>query len=769
MRTSGSTLADRVRPPPAAVRLRRAAAAEKASVSIIVPCYNASATLPHTIASVRRQSVRDWQLILVDDGSRDETLAVARAAARADPRIKVLTQPNAGVAAARNAGLRAADAPWALFLDSDDTLRRRALRQLLNAARAAPKASVIIGRSARVDRHGKLWRSPRYDLSEPFRVLAYACGIVIHSALVRTDLVRRVGGFDETLSSAEDWDLWQRLARGGAAFIQLDEVVALYRSRSGSLSKNIEQLAKDTLTVMDRGIRPDPRVITAPPGNAEGAPADGSYPHKLNFMLWSAARAVAAGEDGLSLLRLAPGGLPDLDVDPAAFGEMLVAGMADYLAVQPAQLSERWAEFAPKIRSLLVQAFPGAERVRMRDLTLLSMKNRVGARFDGADAEQIAEIHVDLGGGASDPILPRGAAAVQLWNHAAIGVLGHSGRRTLDWTVANQLPVLSLSSGLPAARPWRTPAFWRAMATTLASAPLFTLVRYGATPEQLVGFVKERVRFALRAGFGAALLGPAAPDPWGMKPTRRGPTIIAADRRRHRGAASEIPILMYHRITDGTPMRYAVSIETFAAQMKLLAKEDFWTPTLAQLREAITHNVPFPGRPVMLTFDDGYQDFAEHAWPILQAHRLSAVLFAVSTKVGGVADWDDPADGGGAALMDWGTLRRLATEGAEIGSHGATHRPFSRLSLAEIHDEARQSHEQITREIGRPPEAFCYPYGLNDILAQCEIADSGYSLAMSCNSGPCKITAPRFALPRIEVAGFDSLAQFARKLSLQGA
>jgi glycosyltransferase involved in cell wall biosynthesis/peptidoglycan/xylan/chitin deacetylase (PgdA/CDA1 family) len=746
--------------------LRRASAAEHASVSIIVPCYNSAATLPRAIDSVRRQSVRNWLMIIVDDGSDDATADIARAAARADPRIKILAQANAGAAAARNAGLRAADAPWTLFLDADDTLKPHALRRLLHAASAETNAAVVIGRSARVDQQGRTWPSPRHDLSDPFRVLAYECGLAIHSALVRTELVKRVGGFDESLRTAEDWDLWQRLARAGAAFSQVDAVVALYRSRSGSLSKNIERLARDTLTVMERGIRPDPRVVTAPPANAYGAPADWHYPHKLNFMLWSAARAVAAGGDGLSFLRLAPDGLPDLDVDPASFSEMLVTGMADYLALQPTQLADRWAEFAPKLRSLLTQAFPGADRMRMRDLTLLAMKNRVGARFDGKDAVEIAEVHLDISEGAIERALPSRAAVVQLWNRAAIGILGHHGRRTLAWAVATQLPALPLSVGLATARPWRTLAFWRAVATTLASAPCMSLVKHGASPGQLVGFLKERIRFAVRTGLGAALLGPAASDFRRAPPPFRSSAVVAAGRRGHRGAASEIPILMYHRIADGPPTRYAVPVDAFAAQMKLLARSGFWTPTLAQLREAITHNIPFPGRPVILTFDDGYRDFADNAWPILQDHKLNAVLFPVTAKVGGVADWDAPAQGGAAELMDWTTLRRLAAEGAEIGSHGATHRPFSRLSLTEIRMEARQSHHEIRRQIGRPPEAFCYPYGLSDILAQCEVADSGYSLAMSCNVGKCRITASPFVLPRIEVAGFDNLAQFSRKLNL---
>ena len=83
--------------------------------------------------------------------------------------------------------------------------------------------------------------------------------------------------------------------------------------------------------------------------------------------------------------------------------------------------------------------------------------------------------------------------------------------------------------------------------------------------------------------------------------------------------------------------------------------------------KAIAHNLPFVGRPVMLTFDDGYCDFAENAWPIIREHGLGAVVFPVTSKVGGVSDWDAHLDGGAAELMDWATLRRMA-DGSDIAN-----------------------------------------------------------------------------------------------------
>src|SRR5438034_11633591 len=91
-------------------------------VSVVIPAFNASATIDETIRSVRSQSHRDLDIIVVDDGSIDDTVAIAQRHAAYDSRIRIITQCNAGVAAARNAGWRAARADFIALLDADDLL-----------------------------------------------------------------------------------------------------------------------------------------------------------------------------------------------------------------------------------------------------------------------------------------------------------------------------------------------------------------------------------------------------------------------------------------------------------------------------------------------------------------------------------------------------------------------------------------------------------------------------------------------------------------------
>ena len=103
-------------------------------VSIVMPCYNNGQTLSRTVKSIQAQSVEDWELIAIDDGSRDDTLAVLEQMAKDEPRMRVIHQENGGVSAARNTGMDAALGKWIFFVDADDHLLAHALDHLLSLA-----------------------------------------------------------------------------------------------------------------------------------------------------------------------------------------------------------------------------------------------------------------------------------------------------------------------------------------------------------------------------------------------------------------------------------------------------------------------------------------------------------------------------------------------------------------------------------------------------------------------------------------------------------
>ena len=100
-------------------------------VSIVMPCYQNGQTLSRTVKSIQAQTVSDWELIAIDDGSRDDTLSVLEKLAESEPRMRVIHQENGGVSAARNCGLQAARGKWVFFVDADDHLLAHALEHLL--------------------------------------------------------------------------------------------------------------------------------------------------------------------------------------------------------------------------------------------------------------------------------------------------------------------------------------------------------------------------------------------------------------------------------------------------------------------------------------------------------------------------------------------------------------------------------------------------------------------------------------------------------------
>jgi len=185
-------------------------------VAVVTPAFNAAATIADTIASVLAQTHEDVRLIVVDDGSADDTAAIA--ARFEDPRIDLLRQPNAGVSAARNRGLIAAGTAAALlFLDADDWLAPTALATLVATLRSAPQAVAAVGPFAYLDSAASRPRLARYrPARDPIDLLP---GLVVQNSfangghvLIRGAALHRAGGFRPGIAYGEDWEFFIRLA-----------------------------------------------------------------------------------------------------------------------------------------------------------------------------------------------------------------------------------------------------------------------------------------------------------------------------------------------------------------------------------------------------------------------------------------------------------------------------------------------------------------------------------------------------------------------------
>jgi peptidoglycan/xylan/chitin deacetylase (PgdA/CDA1 family)/SAM-dependent methyltransferase len=223
-----------------------------------------------------------------------------------------------------------------------------------------------------------------------------------------------------------------------------------------------------------------------------------------------------------------------------------------------------------------------------------------------------------------------------------------------------------------------------------------------------------------------------------------------------------LPILLYHRIAPegaAATARYRVTPEAFAEQLRFLRDSGYSTPRLCDWLRALETKEPLPGRSVLITFDDGYHDFAEHAWRLLREHGFSALVFLVAEAVGGTNHWDSAYEER-LPLLSWEEIRRLRAEGIEFGSHAASHRPLSALPAAEAVRELARSRTILTRELGASPDAIAYPYGASDPVVQHLAGACGYLAGLTCNPRRSGFDDPPLALPRLEVRGDASFADF---------
>lgn len=204
------------------------------TISVVVPMYNAGATVERSLRSLQSQDLTDWEAIVVDDGSSDDGAAIVQGMASDDPRIRLVRQDNRGVSEARNVATGLAQGEFLVWLDPDDLMRSGALAALLHGA---SETGAAVGHHDVVTTEG--------ELLHPYRVLPRELGLHellegwstrCGSHLVRRDLVGDTR-WDPTLSLWEDRDYWLRLAERGVRWTRVDRVVTDYVLRPGGLSK----------------------------------------------------------------------------------------------------------------------------------------------------------------------------------------------------------------------------------------------------------------------------------------------------------------------------------------------------------------------------------------------------------------------------------------------------------------------------------------------------------------------------------------------------
>jgi glycosyltransferase involved in cell wall biosynthesis len=227
-------------------------------VAVIIPAYNQSQFLSQAIQSVLDQTFSDWEAVIVDDGSSDDTRNVAHSFK--DSRLRYIYQENRGLSAARNTGIRNSTAPYLSFLDSDDMFLPEKLALLLAMLQQHPELGLVAGQAVPVDennqRVGKIMDTPLPP--QPERLLL---GNPLHvgSVLLRRNWQEQAGFFDESLRSYEDWDMWLRLGVQGCHMDYVNKPVSLYRFHTAQMTRIGTQMTTATFAVLDK-LYSDPKL-----------------------------------------------------------------------------------------------------------------------------------------------------------------------------------------------------------------------------------------------------------------------------------------------------------------------------------------------------------------------------------------------------------------------------------------------------------------------------------------------------------------------------
>ncbi len=231
------------------------------TISVIIPCYNQAHLLATAIRSVQAQTMLDWQIIIVNDGSTDDTAVVANQFV--DEQIHYVAQENMGLSAARNTGIDQANGRFICFLDADDAWAPEFFQTCLTVLVEQPTIGGVYTRHLFFDHEGNLLSAANGHIVPPEQLrptLLEGGFFPVHSVMLRRSALDAVGCFDSDLTSLEDWDLWLRMSQQ-YTFVGIEQPLAYYRVNPNSMSMDIERMHNNRLAVLIKHFSP---LTTAP-------------------------------------------------------------------------------------------------------------------------------------------------------------------------------------------------------------------------------------------------------------------------------------------------------------------------------------------------------------------------------------------------------------------------------------------------------------------------------------------------------------------------
>ena len=229
-----------------------------ALISVIIPVYNGEKTIKETILSVLNQTFEDWELIIINDGSTDSTIEIITQIQ--DNRIRVFNFENAGLARSRNRGIDHSQGEFISFLDADDLWTTDKLEAQFQTLQNNPKVMVAYSWTDYIDQSSQFLHSGRHITINGNVYQHLLVNNFLENGsnpLIRKQALNQVGGFDSSINSVADWDMWLRLA-AGYQFVAVPLPQILYRVSARSMSSQIKNQERECLKVIEKAFKSAP-------------------------------------------------------------------------------------------------------------------------------------------------------------------------------------------------------------------------------------------------------------------------------------------------------------------------------------------------------------------------------------------------------------------------------------------------------------------------------------------------------------------------------
>jgi peptidoglycan/xylan/chitin deacetylase (PgdA/CDA1 family) len=222
---------------------------------------------------------------------------------------------------------------------------------------------------------------------------------------------------------------------------------------------------------------------------------------------------------------------------------------------------------------------------------------------------------------------------------------------------------------------------------------------------------------------------------------------------------------MYHRLVTQAPdenkFDLCVTVKDFEQQLLWLKALGFTMVTFSDLIEK-----PAPAKPLMITFDDGYEDNYLNLFPLLKKHQVKVVAYLLGDRSVRRNEWDIPKGGPAVPLLTDAQVLEMAGSGfVEVGAHSMTHQRLTEVSLQEVRRQVEDSKKSLENLLGKPLLSFAYPYGsLNEAVKQA-VREAGFRFGVAVGTGPTGFSADLFEIRRIPVPPKISWWDLFRKTS----